>query len=753
MEDSNVPRCMQEYPKGSNLPTERAPNDASLEPDGNPLQLSDLVEDETTTAAPMQKKGGDKLVSMASIETQPPMNYNYGGSLYQTPNFSYESEKNMIGYGPGYNDCYGLENSWPYNGGSQMDSLQMVNSQLSLGSQGSHFSGLTNKREGSSGSASYTSEYQIKDQPLLKHSSLIDRVSNKVVAMDPVILVDKVERSLIVQWHENGIKREQRISYKKYGNAKAQQRAESLIAKLMSGSTFDQLYPEKGPPILTIFENVGEYRVSLTRDRIKREWKVEWINGNGGKMRARWSCKKVGNEEAKKRAEAFANSLLQGTFNPRLLHKATGTRLSRNDMKYNILVEDEEQPKHSAFGGNEPMKAPGAAQAIYGPRATKAVRGAAGQRRKGGRGTGKKKAEAMGFYGASGCRMPGDFMKMSPDASYSGAFQMYMADRPYSSSVLGSSYDTVTSAGDALMPNNWHNWNSAGQNLDYSGEWEYSEPPMDYAQYNQMYDMGQPNYAEQMEWMRNGCMMDYMRVGTDGPLTTAREVTDETGAEVSNPGEQFYQYFRQNPSLCYNDSNFLQDQLRLSGSYFDIDFLQKEQSSSQSRCSYIKPLWNEMEPLDAKARQVMKGMTKVNVAVPAGHNYDGGDMTTTTNLISKTESTDECLNDMDLSRAPTIRPWSSYDNMKVPDISVDEINYAPNYPVAGMQSMYMEDKADYLQKEHTSGTKTDEEGVENFNSQMSEAGMGTFYAANKMEMNNDLKKPNLMHSAMAQQTV
>ncbi|SBS96915.1 transcription factor with AP2 domain(s), putative (SIP2), partial [Plasmodium malariae] len=158
---------------------------------------------------------------------------------------------------------------------------------------------------------------------------------------EPVILIDKTERCLVVEWYENDVRREQRISYKKYGNDKAKLRAKELIEKLKSGITFEQLYPDKGPPVVRVYENIGAYHVSLIRDRIEREWRVEWID-NGIPMNARWSCKKVGNDEAQKRAEAFAQSMIKGVFNPILLHKATGTRFSRLDrtvVKINVYMK------------------------------------------------------------------------------------------------------------------------------------------------------------------------------------------------------------------------------------------------------------------------------------------------------------------------------------------------------------------------------------------------------------------------------
>ncbi|KAK2195379.1 AP2-ERF domain [Babesia duncani] len=262
-----------------------------------------------------------EFLSIASIETQPALYYNQT-PLYPGVDYSYDPEKT----GAYPSACYG------YNYGINYTDYKQANASTQ------HTNGAGKEHINQHDQTTVPNDQQNKNEIPTNPEQPLYPLKQKVVAVNPVILVDKVERSLIVQWYENNIRREQRISYKKYGNAKAQQRAENLINKLLSGSTFDQLYPEKGPPVLTIFENVGEYMVTLTRDRIAREWRVDWVNSNGMKMRARWSCKKVGNEEAKKRADTFANSLIQGTFNPRLLHKATGTRLSRNDMKYNAVL-------------------------------------------------------------------------------------------------------------------------------------------------------------------------------------------------------------------------------------------------------------------------------------------------------------------------------------------------------------------------------------------------------------------------------
>ncbi|CAD2083772.1 transcription factor with AP2 domain(s), putative SPE2-interacting protein, putative [Plasmodium vinckei lentum] len=178
-------------------------------------------------------------------------------------------------------------------------------------------------------------------------------VSEVKINKEPVILIDKIERCLVVEWYENDIRREQRISYKKYGNDKAKLRAKELIEKLKSGITFEQLYPDKGPPIVKVYENVGDYKVSLIRDRIEREWRVEWID-NGAPMKARWSCKKVGNDEAQKRADAFAQSMIKGVFNPMLLHKATGTRFSRSDrtvVKINVYMKKNVKRKKKTKSG------------------------------------------------------------------------------------------------------------------------------------------------------------------------------------------------------------------------------------------------------------------------------------------------------------------------------------------------------------------------------------------------------------------
>ncbi|SCO73814.1 transcription factor with AP2 domain(s), putative [Plasmodium vivax] len=199
-------------------------------------------------------------------------------------------------------------------------------------------------------------------EPLLEETTQMGdppRCKQVKLKSEPVILIDKVERCLVVEWFENEIRREQRISYKKYGNDKAKVRAKELIEKLKAGITFEQLYPDKGPPIVRVYKDVGIYRVSLIRDRTEREWRVEWTD-NETPMKARWSCKKVGNNEAKQRAETFAQSMIEGVFNPILLHKATGTRFSRSDrtvVKINVYMKKNVKRKNKCKmlrGGDKP---------------------------------------------------------------------------------------------------------------------------------------------------------------------------------------------------------------------------------------------------------------------------------------------------------------------------------------------------------------------------------------------------------------
>ncbi|ANQ09293.1 Uncharacterized protein PCOAH_00036640 [Plasmodium coatneyi] len=193
----------------------------------------------------------------------------------------------------------------------------------------------------------------------ITHNDEATRCNQVNIKSDPVVVIDKVERCLVVEWYENDIRREQRISYKKYGNDKAKLRAKELIEKLKAGITFEQLYPDKGPPIVRVYQDVGVYKVSLIRDRIEREWRVEWTD-NETPMKARWSCKKVGNDEAQKRAETFAQSLIEGVFNPILLHKATGTRFSRSDktvVKINVYMKKNVKRKNRCKilrGGDNP---------------------------------------------------------------------------------------------------------------------------------------------------------------------------------------------------------------------------------------------------------------------------------------------------------------------------------------------------------------------------------------------------------------
>ncbi|CDR93990.1 hypothetical protein, conserved [Babesia bigemina] len=560
------------------------------------LHLSDIKGAECIGGNPAPIKATEaELMSLASIETQPPPIYNQFGSVYANADFSYDPDKQYSGIGAYYNGCYGMEGPWPCNVNQSLDGIESLQSQLSLDSQSSVYSapgkGAT-KLEPEAQPIGTTlmdmqnqESYLQQQQPCLTHG-----LPNKVVAMNPVILVDKVERSLIVQWYENGVKREQRISYKKYGNAKAQQRAESLITKLMSGSTFDQLYPEKGPPILTIFENVGRYNVTLTRDRILREWRVEWTNNTGGNMRARWSCKKVGNEEAKRRAETFANSLIQGTFNPRLLHKATGTRLSRNDMKYSAVVNDPGyDPNNLPYGLNVGQRRHRKETA---PRRKRNMANAEPGRKKGTR-TVTRKRQMQGDLNAPPNGLPLDVANTRLDVSYPG-FYPVVADPNEQDCALNHSFDGMGSQGEALAAQNWLNWSAAGQKPPYAGgsEWDFGELQNDINGYGKLYDIPQTNSMPYGEWMNTNGMAKFGSPTLDAPMTMC-ELAEDAPADSQNANAPFfacYPYFPTNQSICYSDPMSSQDQLGGSGTFFDTDFLSESQNTNPAM-NYASMQW------------------------------------------------------------------------------------------------------------------------------------------------------------------
>ncbi|GBE60827.1 transcription factor with AP2 domain-containing protein [Babesia ovata] len=573
------------------------------------LHGGDLVDEKTLHISDI--KGGEcidgntvpfkptetELMSLASIETQPPPIYNPFGSIYANADFSYDPDKQFSGLGSFYNGCYGMDVSWPSNVNQSLDGMESLQTQVSLDSQSSVYSapgGVTTKLEPEALPIGSTfTEMGNQDAFQQQPPSVTPVLPAKVVAENPIILVDKVERSLIVQWYENGVKREQRISYKKYGNAKAQQRAENLITKLLSGSTFEQLYPEKGPPVLTIFENVGRFNVTLTRDRSVREWRVEWTNNTGASMRARWSCKKVGNEEAKRRAETFANSLIQGTFNPRLLHKATGTRVSRNDMKFSAVVnEPGYDPNNLPFAVdymeklNRKDPAPRKKRVVTNP--------AAGRKRATGTTTRRRKADAE-------INPPTDpaaihHANMPLNVSLPGLYPVSQ-HAPENDSARNHSYDGMNATGEALAAQNWLTWSTAAQKHSFSStsEWDLRELQNDLNSYGKPYDYSQPNSLGYGDWMSSS-MTKYGSPSIDAPMSMC-ELADDAPTDSQNANGPFvacYPYFPATQSICYSDPMSSQDQLGVSGSFFDTDFLSESQRTNPMMMSYNSIQW--MDP-------------------------------------------------------------------------------------------------------------------------------------------------------------
>ncbi|GIX63839.1 SPE2-interacting protein, putative [Babesia caballi] len=532
----------------------------------NALQLSDFKANECIPGVAVALKGTEnELMSLASIETQPPPNYTQFGPVYPQTEFAYDPEKQYPAFGPYYPGCFALDASWSYNCGQIMDGVGIMHKQLSMDSRSSMYNSGRGfmKYEHEAVPVPLNQEYAElqKKEAQAQQQSAIDGANGKIIPANPIILVDKVERSLIVQWFENGIRREQRISYKKYGNAKAQQRAENLISKLHAGSTFDQLYPEKGPPILSIYENVGEYKVSLTRDRILREWRVDWVDTEKGKMRARWSCKKVGNEEAKKRAEAFADSLMQGTFNPRLLHKATGTRLSRNDMKYNGVINDTDYAKQNlAVTEENDLKHEYEA-------AARKKRGFNNDplRRRNVRGGGRWKASNR-----ESLRNPQtgkvEYRGGPLDATYPTYYPIYTDERDKKDSAMSRQYANLTTHGETLLSSSWPSWD-ATQKLDYSGNSEW-----DYSAYAQPFDFLPQGPVSQVEWVNSQCAPKYLNSAVDMPMSM-QELVDEASADGqnANPGLYYscYPYFQVGQSVCYPESMSMHDSLNFSNTCFE----------------------------------------------------------------------------------------------------------------------------------------------------------------------------------------
>ncbi|GFE54991.1 transcription factor with AP2 domain(s) [Babesia ovis] len=691
------------------------------------VQLSDLKSGDCIPGIlTAHKDGKNNLMSLASIETQPPASYGQYNNFYARSELSFDGDKKSNGYNNQFNAYYGVDPNWPYKCPQVVENGETLQSQLSLDSQASLYSscGSTsgNKLDGEQQLAGNQMPDFPKDnvpqQPLMPEG-----YTQKVVATNPVILVDKVERSLIVQWYENSVRREQRISYKKYGNAKAQQRAENLISKLMNGSTFDQLYPEKGPPILTIFENVGAYSVSLTRDRILREWRVDWTNNNGAKMRARWSCKKVGNEEAKSRAETFANSLIQGTFNPRLLHKATGTRLSRNDMKYSAVLNEEDFAKNEttivhARSRKSEFKEAGAKK----KRGTNTTV----TRKKGTRGsTNKWKHEQLDYFNSMKMSAS-DYLSMSGDGTYPGYYNMY-SDADSKITMQNGSYDNMAPHGDALIAQNWQNFGDSHK-MDYgsSAEWNYNDGHNDY-NYNQVLS-GLPNENIcNMDWMNMNCMENYTNGAVDAPLSV-RDLNDDNlqNGESQNNYIPYYHLYPPGPNSCF------QDQMSVNNSINESEHFDKDNRNNE-QLSYSVPAYQEN---DVKFTE-LNSMTQNNgsplqtgrssgsnceslLTVPST-NEDGNAEVNAVNNFERQNS----INNMSMS-------WPNFNNMMSCDYRMNSINSNQEYP----QDMYIPD-GNFVGSHMMDSKKIDPEMTKQMNTEMPE-----FFGSMNMEMHNGMNSQN-----------
>ncbi|KAK1937673.1 hypothetical protein X943_003798 [Babesia divergens] len=740
MEETEVQQGLpSDLPQTSLTPFSIVKKELTSTSEESTLHLADLKGDDNIPGASAQRKASDDLMSIASIETQPPINYHQFNKVYQPTEYAYEPEKQFGGYGAYYQNCYGLDSSWPYTCPTSIDNTQVSNQSLTVDLQQSHYAGGVKKsikyEQDNQGKAPAMEQrdYQKQEQVVVNSTNPIDCAPKKVVAVNPVILVDKVERSLIVRWYENGIRREQRISYKKYGNAKAQERAEILISKLLAGSTFDQLYPEKGPPILTIFENAGEYKVSLTRDRTLREWRVDWVNNNGTKMRARWSCKKVGNEEAKKRAEAFANSLLQGKFNLRLLHKATGTRLSRNDMKYNTVLNEFDYPKQHLFVADDAKERHGVSGEYR--EAPAKIRNTGNPdivRKKTARATNRKKKARHEYFAGLG-NPPMDYVHMPPDVSFPGFFPMYPEDCESSNSLLGRSYDSMPGCGDNLLAPNWQTWPSVAQNLDYGvgGEWDYGDPSLDYRRFNPMYDLPPTNFMNQMDWMSNSCMMKYMPTGVDAPMSTA-ELNEEPHHDIQHPNGPFYPYYHQEASLCYPDSTATQDQLGLSGSYFDLDFMNGDNQNTQSQCSYMSPQWTQPEANVAECNQGLQSAmtltTDTTVVSSSTHPKDGAHQKLDGDVMNAQR---------ELEQQPTMVTgmplWPTFGNMQMNEMPMNNMKLPQEYNIATLPTTYANDSFEYLASKAMEAANCDDGSKDCFKDRHQMSETHGFYTSANMQ--------------------
>uniref|UniRef100_A0A3B0NAU9 AP2 domain containing protein, putative n=1 Tax=Theileria annulata TaxID=5874 RepID=A0A3B0NAU9_THEAN len=573
------------------------------------------------------RQSDSALPSLSSLETQATLQYNSSLPHSKSIDYSYDHDKKPL-YSPLYNVQNPYEND-QYLGSVDPSKLVQQSSIDSQSSQSLNFAKQTPEDQEKFQRDLQDPNGKKQADPVTNYLNPVYcpeglvQPQNKVVAVNPVILVDKVERSLIVQWYENSVKREQRISYKKYGNAKAQQRAEGLISKLLAGSTFDQLYPEKGPPILTIFENVGKSMVSLTRDRIIREWRVDWLNSNGSKMRARWSCKKVGNEEARKRAETFAYSLIQGTFNPRLLHKATGTRLSKNDMKYNAVVSGLDSQMDSKainqLSESNWQSSEGTTKRRTKKRSVKSSDQKKGRSRKRNLSTytdvnasntlstanlssnllstgastntplatntlsanlsntfnaNSNPNSDMPQYMNSHCY---PYMNMVQDPSFStnppSFYPMYQEECESSTSV-NQQLDPNSAYATSMLQQNWMDWtnsNNMQKVMPYGQEWDYTanSAMVDYPFYPQQANSGlqgpNTNMSSNMTWDPLNNYTNLNMYIHQNELQTGREFEEQTDSRMAN---QYFGYYGGDQSFGFQENILNQDQMMM-GCYYN----------------------------------------------------------------------------------------------------------------------------------------------------------------------------------------
>ncbi|ORM40842.1 uncharacterized protein BXIN_1661 [Babesia sp. Xinjiang] len=716
------------------------------------LHLSDLKNGESIPGISVALKGGEKhLMSLASIETQPPPNYTQFGSMYARSDVSYDQDKKGNGYNAYYANYYPMDSSWSYKNPQIIDNPDALSAQMPLEAQASLFS-----------SCASSSTTKLENEPIqLNGNQLLAELQNaeggvpqqtartesyqKVVARNPVILVDKVERSLIVQWYENSIRREQRISYKKYGNAKAQQRAETLISKLLNGSTFEQLYPEKGPPILTIFENVGNYGVSLTRDRVMREWRVDWTNSGGVKMRARWSCKKVGNDEAKKRAETFANSLIQGTFNPRLLHKATGTRLSRNDMKYNAVLNEEDFAKQDLAIGQQSARK---SEQKDGPARKRRNTGGDPQRKKGTRNTGKAKRAPVDFFNQHKTGSNG-FLHLSADASFPGFYPMFPGEHDGKVSMHSGSFENLPPHGDALIAQNWQNYGPT-QKMDYpaSTEWNFPDAQGDFNNYNHLFGMVPPENMANVDWMNMNCMENYGNPVLDGPMSVRELGDDAPGSAESqsaNTGYMpYYHLFPPAPSACFQDSMCSQGQMSLNNTVNEGEVF-SESCNSAEALSFSAPSFKETDAkLSARSARLQQGVPSLELEGTAAPPCDAPnplgakpEEQGNENPMMGSYDHENAMNNMAVS-------WPGFEGVPGCDFRMNSLSGSQDYHQASMPEMYVPES--FPPNPVLDPKQLDGEVAKHYDSKQMTQDLQDFYNALNMDVQGGMhpQNPNVM---------